>query len=373
MSSGVLVAVTFSQTLDRIEDGIAQGLHFGVQIAVSLRGERLLDRAVGNNAPFEPLETDHLMLWLSACKPVAAVAAGLLLERGLLVLDRPVASWIPDFAAKNKGRITPRHLLTHTAGFRGATLGWVPRRWEEAIGILCATKPEPHWIPGEQAGYHVDSAWYMLGELVRVITGTPYGQFVRDEIFLPLNMPNCWIGIPEAEREALTDRVAWVYDTSGDVPEILEDLCREDSVTSCRPGGNGRGPAGEFLRFYGAMERMIRGEPGILRADTAKWLVAPHRAGMMDRTFRHTMDWGLGFMLQSDHYAPGETPYQFGSHASRRAFGHCGNQSTAAFCDPDAGLCAVVLCNGLPGEEAHQRRMRGILDALYGDLGLIAS
>lgn len=364
---------TLTRTLDTLEAGIAEGLHFGAQVAVTLQGERIADLALGNNAPFEPLEPDHLLLWLSACKPVAGVAVGILLDRGQIDLDRPVASWIPDFASKNKGAITPRHLLTHTAGFRGATLGWVPRPWEEAIGILCATKPEPRWTPGEQAGYHVDSAWYMLGELVRVITGSPYETFVREEIFLPLGMADCWIGISEAEFATLSERVAWMYDTSGDVPEIQEDLCREDSVTSCRPGGNGRGPANQFLRFYEAMHAMIKGTAGILSPETARLLTSPHRVGMFDRTFRQTMDWGLGFMLQSDHYAPGEVPYQFGSFASRSAFGHCGNQSTAAFCDPDAELCAVVLCNGMPGEEAHQRRMRQTLDALYTDLGLASA
>ena len=354
-----------------IESGIEEGLHFGVQLAVSRHGERIAEEALGLNTPFDPLETDHLMLWLSACKPVAAVAAGILLDRGSLELDRPVAEWIPAFGSKRKESITPRHLLTHTAGIRGGTLGWTPRPWEEAIGMLCATKPEPHWVPGEQAGYHVDSAWYMLAELIRVIDGRHYREFVREEVFLPMNMPKCWIGIPEVTYEQISDEVAWMYDTSGEVPEIQEDLCQASSVTACRPGGNGRGPAGEFLTFYEEMMRMTHGQDGVLRAETARLLVKPHRVGMMDRTFRETMDWGLGFMLQSDHYNPGQVPYQFGSHASRNAFGHCGNQSTAAFCDPDHGLCAVVLCNGMPGEERHQPRMRQILDALYADLALI--
>lgn len=363
--------MTLERTRAAIAAGITEGLHFGAQWAVAVQGEVLAEEALGQNAPFEPLETDHRLLWLSACKPVAAVAAGILLDLGQLDLERPVAEWIPDFAMKNKGGITVRHLLTHTAGFRGATLGWVPRPWDEAIGMLCATKPEPHWVPGEQAGYHVDSAWYMLGELVRVISGRSYMDFVREEIFLPLGMESCWIGMPEAEYHRAEDRIAWMYDTSGDTPEISRDLCRPESVTACRPGGSGRGTAGDFLKFYEAMRRMTSGGPGILSVETARLLVHPHRVGMFDRTFRQTMDWGLGFMLQSDHYAPGEVPYQFGSFASRAAFGHCGNQSTAAFCDPEYGLCAVVLCNGMPGEEAHQKRMRGILDTLYAEVGAV--
>lgn len=363
--------MSLPNTLALLEAGIAEGSHFGAQLSVRLGGRVLCDEAVGLNAPFAPLEKGHLMLWLSACKPVAAVAAGLLLDRGELQLDTPVAHWIPDFGSHRKDRITPRHLLTHTAGIRGATLGWVPRPWEEAIGRVCYSRPEPHWEPGEQAGYHVDSAWYMLGELVRVIDGRPYGRFVREEIFLPLGMDHCWIGMEPEEYEAMEDRVGLSYDTSGDVPEVLEDLCRRESVIVCRPGGNGRGPASEFVRFYEAMAAMRRGEKGILRPETAQRLVSAQRVGMMDKTFRKTIDWGLGFMRQSDHYAPGLTPYQFGSFASQEAFGHCGNQSTAAFHDPAHGLSVVVLTNGLPGEERHQARMRALLDGLYRELELV--
>jgi len=352
-----------------IDRGIQAGEHFGAQVAVSVGGKRVLDEALGLNAAFQPLQSDRLMLWLSACKPVAAVACGILLDRGTFELDKPVAEWIPEFAARKKDRITPRHLLTHTAGIRGATLGWTPKPWDDIIGMICYSKPEPHWEPGELAGYHVDSAWYMLGELIRVIDGRPYEHFVRDEVFLPLGMDSCWVGIDEDVYVDLEDRVSLAYDTSGGIPEELEDLNRYESLVCCRPGGNGRGPANEFLLFYEAMNKMTKGEAGILSVETAKNLVAPHRVGMRDKTFRQTIDWGLGFMRQSDHYAPGDVPYQFGSFASRKAFGHCGNQSTAAFCDPEHDLCVTVLFNGLPGEETHQKRMRAALDALYVDLG----
>ena len=358
------------QTLDQIEKGIQRGDHFGAQLALSFSGETFV-QSCGNNAPFLPLEDDHLLLWLSACKPVAAVACGILMDRGLLDLHRPVAELIPDFAQRGKAAITPFHLLTHTAGIRGGTLGWRAMSWEEAIGRVCETKPEPRWVPGMKAGYHVDNAWYMLGELVRVLDGRGYSDFVREEIFLPLEMPNCWVGMPDQTFETYGDQIAWIYDCEGEAPEISDVLCRPEAVTGCRPGGSGRGPAQEFLHFYQAMSRMAEGEDGILRSATAQTLLAPHRVGMFDHTFRCTMDWGLGFMRQSDHYDPGETPYQFGSHASRRAFGHCGNQSTAAFSDPENGLSVALLFNGMPGEERHQIRLRATLNALYEELGLV--
>ncbi|WFB34315.1 serine hydrolase [Kiritimatiellota bacterium B12222] len=360
---------TFEGLKHEITRGIQAGEHFGAQVAISVKGERLLEEAMGMNEAFQPLQQDMLMLWLSACKPVAAVACGILMDRGLLDLERPVAEWIPEFASRKKDKITPRHLLTHTAGIRGATLGWRPKPWEDIIGMICHSKPEPHWAPGELAGYHVDSAWYMLGELIRVIDGRPYEHFVREEIFLPLGMESCWVGIDDDLYEDWEDRVAMVYDTHFGVPVVLEELCSRESVTCCRPGGNGRGPAREFILFYEALQRMVKGESGILKPETARTLVDRHRVGMMDKTFRRTIDWGLGFMRQSDFYAPGDTPYQFGNYASREAFGHCGNQSTASFCDPSFDLCVSLLFNGLPGEDTHQARMRAALSAIYEDLG----
>ena len=115
-------------TIQTIERGRADGLHVGAQVYASVRGETIADFAVGlaRSAPDVPMRTDTLMLWMSATKSVAAVAVAQLWERGLLELDDPVARHLPEFAARGKERITLRHLLTHTGGFR-ALVG----KWEE--------------------------------------------------------------------------------------------------------------------------------------------------------------------------------------------------------------------------------------------------
>ncbi len=91
---------------------------------------------------------------------------------------------------------------------------------------------------------------------------------------------------------------------------------------------------------------------------------------MKDTTFNHVMDWGLGFLVNSAIYGPDTVPYGFGPPASPRAFGHGGSQSSASFADPEHSLVVVVICNGMPGEAAHQKRMKAILAAIYEDVGL---
>jgi CubicO group peptidase (beta-lactamase class C family) len=92
---------------------------------------------------------------------------------------------------------------------------------------------------------------------------------------------------------------------------------------------------------------------------------------MYDLTFKHVMDWGLGFVLNSNQYGPDTVPYGYGPYASSRTYGHSGYQSSVAFADPENGLAAAIVCNGTAGEEAHNQRIRAILAALYEDLGLV--
>ncbi len=112
------------RTLSAIRTGMSRGLHHGIQLYVSRDLHPIIDLAVGENLPGESLTSDHLLPWLSAGKPMTALAVLSLTEQGLWDLDRPVADLIPGFEAGGKGAITTRHLLTHTAGIDAVALGW---------------------------------------------------------------------------------------------------------------------------------------------------------------------------------------------------------------------------------------------------------
>ena len=64
------------------------------------------------------------------------------------------------------------------------------------LRALCAAKLEPRWVPGEKAGYHMASSWFALGEVIRRVDGRPFPEYVRAEIFEPLGMDDCWVGMP---------------------------------------------------------------------------------------------------------------------------------------------------------------------------------
>lgn len=347
-----------------------QGLHLGGQIYVSRRGEIVADGAFGETRPGEPMQRDHLVLWLSATKPVGAVAIAQLWERGRLELDDPVARHLPEFGVHGKEKITLRHLLTHTAGVRLLDVGWPRISWDEVVTRICESKIEPGWVVGEKAGYHLASSWFLLGEIIRRIDGRPFELYVRAEIFEPLGMLDSWIGMPVARFAAYGSRIAPTFNTEGGKREP-RGWDSEARVTACSPGGNGRGPIHELGRFYEMLLAGGRlGDVRLLLPQTVEALTARHRVGMLDHTFRHVLDWGLGVIVNSRHYGVESAPYGYGPHASRRTFGHSGFRSSTGFADPEHGLAVALAVNGTPDEAQHHDRFDELSAALYEDLGL---
>ena len=130
---GVFDRARLARTAAELEAQVDAGLELGGQLFLALRGEVVADAGFGAARPGEPMRRDHLMLWMSSTKPVAAVAICQLWERGRLELDDPVALHIPEFAQGGKERVTVRHLLTHTGGLgaRDCWIGMPAQRWRE--------------------------------------------------------------------------------------------------------------------------------------------------------------------------------------------------------------------------------------------------
>jgi CubicO group peptidase (beta-lactamase class C family) len=354
----------FPKTAAVIEAGRLQKLHLGAQLFVSRHGQTLADAAFGQSRPGVDMTPDSIALWLSAGKPLAAVALARFWESGQLDLDDSVAKFIPEFAANRKKSVSIRHLLTHTAGLR-----WVEwsASWDKMIAQICEAPLEPRWIPGRTAGYHAFTTWYILGEILRRLDPAhrPYETFIAEEIFQPLEMSDCFFAMSPPQYRSYATRIAPLEPTnqSSARPASFDT---EAGCAVCSPGVSGRGPARELARFYEML--LARGRP-LLGPQTVEALTARHRAGVYDLTFKHIIDWGLGFIVNSTQYGQ-SVPYGFGPRASPRAFGHGGNQSSMAMADPEYGVAVVVIFTGLPGEIAHQQRMTATLEAVYEDMGI---
>jgi CubicO group peptidase (beta-lactamase class C family) len=351
-----------------LADGIARGLHPGALLYVSVDGVAVADLGIGEAREGTPMTPDQMVIWFSMTKPSVAVSVAQQWERGALELDDPVVQHLPEFGVHGKETITIRHLLTHTAGIRGAdavaSTATDDAYWDEIVAGICAIEPEADWVPGARAGYHLTSGMTLLAEIVRRHDGRRFETYVREEVFEPLGMPDCWVGMPSDVAARYGPRLGTMHATAGDAAVPLDVFDSPEHLARCVPGGGGRGPVRQLARLYEAM--LARGALDghrVLTPQAVEAITARHRVGLYDETFHAACDWGLGFAVDA---------FAMGRHASPRAFGHGGALSAISFADPDHRLVAVVQTNGMCSNDDHYLRLDAVTTALYEDLALAA-
>jgi CubicO group peptidase (beta-lactamase class C family) len=311
---------------------------------------------------------DLLPLWLSAAKPLTAMAVARLWDAGVLDLDEPVARHLPEFARAGKERITPRHLLTHTGGFRTRDIGLL-RSWEENLARVCAAPLEPGWAPGARTAYQPASSWLVLGEVLQRVTGEPFQRHIRERVLLPLGMDESWPGMTPEVYGTLRYRLAPLYRTGvpggGWRPYPWDG---EPYATRASPAENAWGPARDLGCFY---EALLEGGRGVLSPAATAALTTPVAAeGTFDESLQRVVHWGLGVRINGPAAGGPSGAGEMGRHASTRSFGHGGFRSSLAFADPEHGLVLVLIANGLPDGGEHRKRVRTVAEAVYADLGV---
>jgi CubicO group peptidase (beta-lactamase class C family) len=161
---------------------------------------------------------------MSATKGLTSLCVQILVEEGRIDLDAPVTDYWPEFGQAGKAATTVRHLMLHTAGLLGFpepydVLGWDGRGWDDYDAIASAfAAAAPSWEPGSKHGYHATSFGWLIGEIVRRVSGRTVGTLFRERIGEPLGL-DTWIGTPASEL----DRVAHVIPTD---PELLPRMMR---------------------------------------------------------------------------------------------------------------------------------------------------
>lgn len=172
----------------------------GAAFAAMHRGEMVLDVWGGYAAPDVPWRGDTLQVIFSGTKGLVASCILLLLERGLLDLETPVAKYWPEFAANDKDRVLVRHLVSHSAGLPGimAPVKFADiADYEKLEGLLAAQKLAQD--PNAFHAYHALTIGWLAGALVRRVDGRSLGKFFAEEIAKPLGL-DIWIGLPEIEE-----------------------------------------------------------------------------------------------------------------------------------------------------------------------------
>lgn len=355
-----------------IQEGIDRRLHTGVQIYVSLDGKVVMDSAIGDAAPGRIMTASELMPWRSAGKPLTALLVMQQIEMHRLKLSMRVAEMLHEFQDSDKADVTVLELLTHQSGFPQSETGWPWSDWNESVRRILNT---PRQLEIGTAAYHPQSSWFLLGEILRRLessgTAPRFSEILRNRLLNPLRMSNTTCAFETESPTFIADRLPVVYER--DKGQLVESsFCRVPWTTQVSPGASLRGPVRELGRFYEMLLRGGKSESGqqIVSISTIRQMTARHRLGKFDQTLQHTVDFGLGFLCNSNQYGVETVPYGFGQYCSESTFGHGGSQCAMGFCDPERRLVVAWSANGFCGEGQHQRRNRMINDAIYEDLGL---
>lgn len=364
---------------------LASGQEIGAAVSAYVNGRKVVDLwgGIADPAVGRPWEHDTLQVIYSTTKAVTATCALLLAQRGELDLDAPVADYWPEFAAAGKDRVPVRWLLTHQAGLptldqpisRADAIAWYPM-----VDALAAQRPS--WEPGTAHGYHGLTYGWLVGEVVRRVSGRTIGTYLAEEIAAPLGL-DLWIGLPKTEHhrvsrvvipppdpdalrriemdalpEPVRDMMAAFADpTSLTVRSLLTlvtpqlDHNDPDEQSAEMPSTGGICTARALARFYAALIGEVDGHR-ILTADTVA-AAAAERVSGVDRVLRVPVRIGTGFGLP--------TPDAF--WYSPTAFGFGGFGGSLGFADPATGLAFAYVMNHVQ-EGVPDRRAATLLDAV---------
>jgi len=337
-------------------------------VALCLRkgGHVVIDRAIGHTsgncpdepagAPLIPATPKTLFSIFSASKAVTAMLIHLLDERRLLHLDDPVAEYIPEFARHGKERITIRHVLTHRAGI--PTIAGHQIDLDLALDmqrvVALLSDAHPTWRPGRRLAYHALTGGFVLGEIVRRITGRTVREVLRDDICEPVGIRDLNYGVepsrlPEVARHAFTGPpLLFPFDRllqralGLDFKDAVRFSNDPRFLTGIVPAGNVIGTASDVGRFF---ELLLRGGEldgvRVLERRTIQRAVQEQSYLEVDLTMVFPVRYGMGFVLGADHlsiYGP-----DTGS-----AFGHLGFTNIIAWADPARDLSGCLMTSGKP-------------------------
>jgi CubicO group peptidase (beta-lactamase class C family) len=199
----------FAPVRAAFEDNLTTGADVGASFCATVAGETVVDLWGGyaDEARTRPWHRDTIVNVYSSTKTMAALTALLVADRGELDFDAPVARYWPEFAANGKERVTVRHVMSHSAGLSGwrETISVADLYdWEKVTALLAAQRP--FWEPGTASGYHAVTQGYLVGEVVRRITGSSLGTVFREEIAEPLGA-DFHIGLAASEDARVADLI----------------------------------------------------------------------------------------------------------------------------------------------------------------------
>jgi CubicO group peptidase (beta-lactamase class C family) len=309
---------------------------------------------------------DALFFLFSASKPVVALAVHLLAERGVLALDEPVARYWPAFAQRRKDAIAIRHVLQHRSGLPVARSfvrdALVMTDWDASVRAL--EQARPRYPPGQVPAYHVLSYGFILGELVRSVTGAPVQDFIAADLLVPLGLRDTCLGLPS---DQWSRRVPVRGRGSAELATQVV-INRPATRQAVIPAASVSTTARDLARLYQVL--LNSGELDgvrVLAAETVRGATSPSSDGELDRYLKLPVRWSAGFQLGGERKASsrmGGGPGPMGALASRTAFGRNGSYVCLGWADPERQIAFGYVTARLVNRRMGAAHMAAISDAV---------
>jgi len=359
-----------------------------VSIAIRHRGQLLMDRAIGHaagNAPEDAPDSPQVLCTpdtpiclFSAAKAVTAMLVHKLAEVGLIRLHDPVAEYIPEFGCRGKQYITIGQVLAHRGGFptfSGRAVG--PELlfdWDACLARICDAWPAAG--AGSVQAYHAVTSGYILGEVMRRVTGQELNTILRERIAAPLGARFLCYGLPARQRHlaahnAFTGpREPFPFNLQvrralggsfADVTALSND---SRFLAATIPAGNIYATAREVCDFY---QCLLNGGDfagkRLFRRGTVVRAVAEAAQRQFDRTLLLPLRTSEGFML-------GDAPFGLYGPRTEQAFGHLGFINIYGWADPARELAVALLTTGKPLLAGHLLPLIGLLRRINREFAL---
>jgi CubicO group peptidase (beta-lactamase class C family) len=352
----------------------------GAACSILLNGRTVVDIYGGwrDRAMTSPWDAPTMVCMMSVAKGITAICFNMLVDRGLVDVDDYVVDYWPEYGQNGKEKTRIRHFLDHTAAVPVLTTNplWPGAMFDRAAVVKALEEQEPLWEIGTKAAYHVHHQGFLLGEVMRRVTGKTVGPFLRDEVAGPLHAEYFIGGMTDDEQSFVAevmlnmDATLFAAKDGADQTSLKALAFKQNpdepwAVTMNKPewrtvevaSGSGHGNARGVARIYGAL-----GAGGsldgvtLMREDSIEAMISEQHnqtEALQERPYHQA----LGVLLN--------TPEAVYMGPNRRSFGHHGIGGSIGFCDPDAGIGFSYACNQMHAVGTNGPRAARLIDALY--------
>jgi len=367
----------FAIVREEFEKNLNERGDVGASFAATIEGEYVIDLWGGYRNADKTLDwqEDSIVNVYSTSKTMTFISALVLADRGQLDFDAPVAEYWPEFAANGKQAIPVRNLLSHSAGLPGFSREMQAAEifdWQTAIEDLQAQAP--WWEPGTQSGYHAITQGFLIGEVIRRITGQTMGTWFRQNIAEPLGA-DFQIGVKQSDLDRVADLVPDQSSTESPMmqmdPEsiggrVFGSLNLGNDVANSEAWRRAEIPA---ANGHGNAHSVVRAQTALANDGTAfgQQLLSPTGCAVAREVQLESTDLVLQFPIK---FAMG---YAYGNEMlpvspNKNAIWWAGAGGSTVVIDSDNRMCFSYVMNQMKSAMIGDERSGSLTKALYSCL-----